>query len=376
MSPIRPDDESTAELLRQALADEAARVRPAPDALQAIQQRIAESTPGRPPRTPRGSRGAAGRSQSWRVGAALGAGVATAAVITAVVVVSNHGGNPGRSPVAAGAGHRPTTASTSIQPTSANSASPTAVAMHPGIYDPSAPAAQQVTLYYVGRVAGTGQRPSHRLFSEQHTVRATKTPALAALHEFLTSTPLDRDYFSGWPSGVDVTRMTTSKGVTTIALTGTADLGTARHQMASGTADPIAVQALLATAEVRRAATFTYNGEPLDLLAHQSVVQREPDNVVRAWVCVTSPAAGQTVANPVSLTGSANVFEGNVNWDLRNSQGKLIDSGNAIAGFAEWKDFSVPLGQLRPGTYTVRAYESSPETGRPTDVDDKTFTVR
>ena len=53
-----------------------------------------------------------------------------------------------------------------------------------------------------------------------------------------------------------------------------------------------------------------------------------------------------------------------------------VDSGYTMAGSMEWKPFTINLGQLDPGTYTVRAFESSAENGRPTHIDDKTFTVR
>jgi hypothetical protein len=249
--------------------------------------------------------------------------------------------------------------------------------MHKGVYDPSAPAAQQVTLYYVGRAAGNGGPASVRLYPEQHTVQQTGgSPALTAVHEFLTSTPLDHDYFTGWPAGVDVASIVTTKGLTTIGLKGTADLGSLREGAASSDTRSAALQALLATAGVPSEAAFTYNGTPVDLVAHQSVVQRQSEDAARAWVSITSPVEGQTVDNPVTVRGSANVFEANVNWDLRDASGHVVDSGFTTAGFMQWKDFSIDLGTLDPGTYTVRAYEASAKNGRPTFIDDKTFTVR
>jgi hypothetical protein len=70
------------------------------------------------------------------------------------------------------------------------------------------------------------------------------------------------------------------------------------------------------------------------------------------------------------------VFEGTVNWELLDDNRDVIDSGYAMAGSMEWKPFTINLGRLDRGTYTVRAFESSAEDGRPTFIVEKTFTVR
>jgi hypothetical protein len=43
---------------------------------------------------------------------------------------------------------------------------------------------------------------------------------------------------------------------------------------------------------------------------------------------VTSPAIGQAVSNPVTVAGSANVFEANVTVDIVDSSGRVV--GNAF----------------------------------------------
>lgn len=357
------DGDATADLLRQALAAEAADVHPDPQALHDIQQRTTAAESSASPAGRRLSTGASrtglGGRPSWVLGA-LGAGVATAAVITAFVVVGDRSGNPSGTPAAGGV-H---------------------MTRHAGVFDPNAPAADQVTLYYLG--TGGSQRASDtRLFPEPHTVAAGgDSPAMTAMHEFLTSTSIDPDYSSGWPAGVDVRSITETNGGTIIDLDGAESFLTVHPDKSDSRLDPQlmrAIWALLATAGVD----------------HQSGAGREltgtwlrsgsvtigpfappSDDDVRAWVSITSPVEGQAVDSPVTVTGSANVFEANVNWELLDADGKLVDSGNAMAGFTEWKDFTVDLGQLAPGTYTIRAFESSPANGRATSIDDKTFTVR
>jgi hypothetical protein len=258
--------------------------------------------------------------------------------------------------------------------TASASAPPTQ--LRAGVYDPGAPAADQVTIYYVGRSTGSGPTAQFRLYPETHTVTAGADSAVAAVHEFLTSKPLDADYSSGWPPGVDVKNISTAGPVTTIALTGSVDLGTRPAPVPFDPSRQVAIQAMLATAGVQGDARFTYNGRPVHLVLYETApAQRQSDYATRAFISIASPVEGQAVHNPVTVTGSANVFEGNLNWDLV-SHGHVTASGHTTGGSMQWKPFTIKLGALRPGTYTIRAYESSAKNGQATYVDDKTFTVQ
>ncbi len=396
-SPYDSGADPTAELLRQALSAEAADVQPSPDALSSIQQRTgavpSADSSGRARRFPAGAnRTNLGGRPSWWLGA-LGAAAATAAVITAVVVIGDQGSDPSRTPaVGPGttAGQTDITTEPTVDsptPTTGGSASPSATTasatpaptMHPGVYDPNAPAANQVTMYYFGEPDDLGPR----LYPEPHTLRSSNEPGVvAAVREFLTSLPMDPDYASGWPAGLDVQSISVDKqGATTIHLTGDVDLGVNTHVPLNAWAEGGSpVEALLASAGITDVAHFTYNGEVVGSFGRldEAIPDDKPlsaDDDWRAWVSVTSPAEGQTLDSPVTVTGSANVFEANVNWELLDAEGNVIDSGHTMAGLMEWKDFTVELGDLEPGTYTIRAFESSPKDGRPTKVDDKTFTV-
>lgn len=398
MNPRNRDGDPTEDLLRRALADEAADVHPDQNALSAIQERAASHPSASHPSTShpsashpsashpsdssdrarRFSTGASrtnlGGRRPWMLGA-LGAAAATVAVIAAVTVVSNNSGNPGGTP-AAGPGQPTSSRGTSTEPTGAPAAR-----MHVGVYNPNAAAADQMTLYYL-----TATNPldpvatTARLYPERHTVaQGTRSPSLAAIHEFLTSTPIDPDYTSGWPQGpnvVDVAAISRTGSLTTIALTGPAGLAD-RPSAFTYRGSELPVQAMLATAGIHGPTEFTYNGKRLDkIFGTQTPVTPAPMSETRAWVSITSPVEGQTVSSPVTVTGSANVFEANVNWQLLDDSGQVVDSGYTMAGSMEWKDFSIRLGTLAPGTYTIRAYEASPKNGKPTYVDDKTFNVR
>lgn len=85
---------------------------------------------------------------------------------------------------------------------------------------------------------------------------------------------------------------------------------------------------------------------------------------------------GDRVTSPVTITGMACTFEANVPWEI-SQNGKVINSGSTTASQAcpvrsPWK---VELGDLAPGTYQFRTWESSMKDGSLINEDTKTFLV-
>jgi Immunoglobulin-like domain of bacterial spore germination len=374
MTSSSNDDDRTAELLRRVLADEAESVPTDPRALQSIQARI------RPVRRRSGG-------PRWMF-AAGGAGLAAAATITAIVLVTGSAG-PGhdRTPAAGRTGdttapnpsvttHRstPTSTATSTRPSQAQQA-----VMHQGVYEPGS--SRVATMYYLGQRGANGAMLLQR---EPHTVASTGVvTGLEAAHEFLTSTPLDPDYTSGWPAGVDVASIDPGPdNGQTIALTGPARMPAPSVKQADAEA---AIQALLHTAQVTGPVSFTYDGKPVSSLLGVDVSKPVPvapygtasfNGDLRAMVSITSPVNGQSVSNPVTVSIVGNVFEGTVNWRLTDASGKVLKTGYGRGGtMGRWSDFTVPLPHLSAGTYTITAYQASPMNGKDTFVDTKTFTV-
>jgi hypothetical protein len=350
-----PDEsDPTAALLSQTLSEEAAMVEPSPGALQSIQQRTHTSRTREP----------------WVFGV-FGAGLATAAVITAVVLISTHndgspnGANP---PIAT----PPDGTTQSTQPTNSNEPTQTTVdpiAMHDGVYDPNAAAANQVTLYYVGPKPENPQL-SPRLFSETHTVTDPDDNAqLAAAHEFLTSTPIDPDYRTLWPDGVDIAGITTQSDVTNFDLVTD---GNAESFWDNEKNRDLALQALARSAGLTDGAFgYSINGLSDDVAY---VVQPKDD--VRAFLTIDNLVEGQAVASPVTVKVSGNVNEGNVNWVLTNSDGVEVDNGYVTTSMGMWTQADIPLGNLDAGTYTIKVVEYSMEDGTTVqNLDDKSFTV-
>jgi hypothetical protein len=351
-NPDPSDTEPVADLLSRTLSQEADLVDPSPGALQSIQRRTAKQTPSRKP---------------WVLGT-VGAGLAAAAVITAIVVVSDNGSDPsGSTPPAA------------TQPTE-----PGEPQQHEGVYDPTADPANQITMYYVGPREGNPEGPGPgdaarlpRLYGEPHTVELVDdTAALTAVHEFLTSRPIDPDYLSGWPEGVDIENISTDGGITTFDLVGDADLASLGDLTPGQGA--AAVQAFLRTAGESGPAAFTYNGDPVDILLGANVSEPEvalADADVRAFISIDNIVDGQTVTAPVTVKVSGNVFEGTVNWILSDADGDKVDEGFTTTSMGAWTQADVELGDLAPGTYTFTALEYSAADGDPMNADTKTFTV-
>lgn len=364
-SPYDSDSDATAELLRQALVAEAAEVRPDSGALRSIQQRTGAASAPSPNSSGRArtfrsgsSRTTLGGRPPWVLGA-LGAAVATAAVITAIVVVGDTN-EPTSNGVPA-----------ATQPTPSDTPNPS---------EPTAseaePAKLTVPVTYVGLPAAAR---ASRLYTERQRVATLQTPAAAAVDQFLCCRPRDPDYTTGWPTGIDVAGISSDGSLTQIDLEGPAGVQFAPVPDLGSDGGELALQALLRTAGLRpgEQGTVSYNGDSVSvILGVHLPVTVKADEEVRALISIDNLVDGQEVSNPVTVKVSGNVFEGQINWELLDASGTNIDDGIALTSMGGWTQDDIKLGNLEPGTYTIRCLEYSPEDDSPGHVDDKTFIVR
>lgn len=322
--------DETARQLTSALNQEADTVSTDPTALQRIQRRTS-------------AEGAANR-QRWFLGA-LAAATATAAVIAAVVVIGDQGSPDPSTPAAS-----------DPPPTQSSQAT-----------------AKEVTVpvVYLGLDAKA-------LYTEHHTVVTDKPPVIAALDEFLANQPLDPDYTSGWPSGLDAVGVMQSNHTVSVELEGPPDTAFAPRPDLGDRGGELAVEALFRTAGLTPGGrgTLVYNGDQVrTVLGVDLPAAGHPDADVRAYVSIDNIAEGQTVSSPVTVKVSGNVFEGTVNWQLLGADGRKIDDGFVTTSMGLWTQTDVELGDLEPGGYTFTALEYSAADGKPINVDDKAFTV-
>ncbi len=103
-------------------------------------------------------------------------------------------------------------------------------------------------------------------------------------------------------------------------------------------------------------------------------ISRAPMMDVQGWIWLLTPTQGATVSSPVTFTGYGTAFEATISWEVRQD-GTVVEEGTVQGGSnGEFGDFAGAV-DLDPGTYELRAFESSAKDGSPQHVDTKTFTV-
>ena len=334
--------------LRAALTAEADMVNPTDDGLRSIRSRTAE------------------RSR-WAHPAVL----ATAAAVVLGLLIGGGaallgGGDGGRDSGADVVAEQPTTTTTpeTASPTSSE-ATTTSEATDTALDRTN------VWVYYVMDDPDSGPR----LYRERHSVAAGPPSAAAAVQEMFSGPAQDPDYVSPWPTSTRITGYSTSGDTATVDLS-TFTAGGAQYEL-------LAVQQLVYTVTandpaVRQVQVLVDGDAPESGHSDWSEpVRRAPMVDVQGLIWLLSPAEGAAVESPVKVEGYGTAFEGTVSWEVRREgSGEVVAEGFTQAGAnGEFDEFRDTVA-LEPGTYEIRAFESSAEDGRPLHVDDKTFTVR
>lgn len=348
MSTRLPDDDPTAARLRDALNAEAALVAPSDDGLATIRAGVGART-GRP---------------WWRHPATPAAAAAVVLALMAGGIAIAFHGKGGNDDVVTGGG-RTTSAAPSTGAPSSSAPATSDPAMSTAT--PTAAPVDQVYVYYL-HDDGQGLR----LYREQHQETTAGNTPNSGLESLLAARPHDHDYSSPWssagPADVQV-----AGGVATVDLSAWPSFGSAEES--------IAVQQLVYTVtandpSVKKVRLLVKGKTPpsghLDL---SRPVPRAPMADVQGWIWLLSPTEGQTVSSPVTITGYGTAFEGTISWDVTRNGAKVAEGHTQGGSNGEFGDFTDTV-TLPPGTYEIRAFEASAETGQPVHVDTKTFTVR
>jgi hypothetical protein len=220
-----------------------------------------------------------------------------------------------------------------------------------------------------------------RLYREFHSVPVVAENRIgAAVTEMFAGKPLDPDYTSPWPKDAGVNEVTKAGDTARVDLNAAA----ADANVGSAAAE-IALQQLVYTVTaadptVTKVRLSVDGRNVSELWGHIQVGTKEfsraPMVDVQGLIWLLSPKERDTVGRTVQIKGFGTAFEATVSWEVRDAGGTVVEKGFTEGGangeFAEFAD-SVTLP---PGTYEIRAFESSAEDGRPLHIDDKTFTVR
>jgi Immunoglobulin-like domain of bacterial spore germination len=322
----RYDDSDPAafeDLVRTALHREAEAVEPS-EGLQAIQARTARAATGR----------------SRRRWITTGAVLATAAAVTAIVLAGEIGFGDGDD-TAAPAG-------------------------------PGSGATRAVQVFYLDSTPEKRGEPGSvsvddpGLYRETHLVEADGDRVEAAVRELLTSSPEDGDYRNPW-AGITLNSVEVGPGANRVvvdvsAVPDPSSVGGPADQALAHTVSAATGGAPLVVVEV--------NGrlDGRDLRAGDPV-----STFARIWV--STPEQGASVTSPVRFTGLAATFEGNVAYEIRRGAQVVAQGATTSASGLGWSEWSFTQ-RLRPGDYTLVAFDEDPALGGRRDIDTKDFTVR
>lgn len=126
---------------------------------------------------------------------------------------------------------------------------------------------------------------------------------------------------------------------------------------------------------------FLVNGNSVETFAgHVDTLARftrQPAYEVLNPLQISSINNGDSINNPVVISGEACTFEANVVWTLLRED-QPIESSFTTAETAcpERSNFSIELGDLAEGNYQIKVEEFSAEDGSLFAIDDKTFSIK
>lgn len=354
MSTQFPDDDPLAARLRAALNAEADMVQPGDDGLENI----------------RGGVAAAGRRPWWKHPAAPAAAAAVVLALMAGGFALLAGGGDSKDDGVVATKQTTTAPAVSRTPSASDTATPTPSSTESGAALPSS----DVFVYYM-HDDGTAVR----LYREIHHAQGATSDAKAgvALDTMFSQKPIDPDYVSVWPLGTKLRDYSVSGDVATVDLTDWAagcacvEDEAVQQVVYTVTANDSSVQKVLLRVD-GKVPTSKANND------WSKPVERAPMVDVQGLIWLLAPAQGSTVSSPVTISGYGTAFEGTISWEVRADGGKGAKvaeghtQGGSMGEFAEFQD----TVDLQPGSYEVRAFEVSAESGKPTHVDTKVFTVR
>jgi germination protein M len=184
----------------------------------------------------------------------------------------------------------------------------------------------------------TGQKPiryevwfhrGEQLFLVSRTSEFTPRVGAAAM-EHLLAGPTDPERVEGVqtqiPDGTELLGLSIDKGIARVDLTSEFESGGGSASMTMRLAQVVYTLTQFPSVKGVR---FALDGETIDVLGGEGVVidhplTRKDYAELQPAIVVESPAIGDTVRNPVTVSGTANVFEANVTVLILDASGKEI----------------------------------------------------
>ncbi len=222
-------------------------------------------------------------------------------------------------------------------------------------------------------VTGTSTQPwlLNRVFLRQSSQGTTSDEVQQAVSTLVTGVAPDGqklapyNYQHPWNPGTTATTAVSDKLIT-VTLNQPGRVGLTALQQR------IAVQSLVWTATAAAQLTVPVRvevtgGRPVFATTPAGSYSRPPasssyTDLVPIWV--DTPVIGDTVKSPVAVQGEACVFEAQFSWELLQGT-TVVKSGNAMAtsGCPDRGSYSIDLGALAGGQYTIHLWEVSMKDG-------------
>lgn len=234
---------------------------------------------------------------------------------------------------------------------------------------PSQPAAKKVSLpvYYLK----SGESDIY-MVREVHIVSTTDAKK-AALEELIKGVPETKGAFRVLPESTRIHNIKVDNGLATIDFSSevlNANVGSAEEALGISSI----VNTLTEFPEIERV-SFTVNGKiderTQDWWGHVGLYEQPFErNISKVWepaIWVTSPSPGQKVSSPLTVTGTACVFEAAISLRLVTSEGEKLAEifTTAASGAPDRGTFEVEMDFSRPdsGAGYLEVFSHSPKDG-------------
>lgn len=176
---------------------------------------------------------------------------------------------------------------------------------------------------------------------------ATRRVATAAMEALLAGPGPEAGLGTAIPAGTRLLGISIKKGVATVDLTSQYQSGGGSLSMKARLAQVVYTLTQFPTV---RAVLFHLDGQPVNVFSGEGIVLDHP--VGRAdyedllpVIAVDKPVAGERVSSPVSVSGSADVFEANVTVEVLDANGRVVGNmfTTATCGTGCRGTFAVPV---------------------------------
>jgi germination protein M len=165
---------------------------------------------------------------------------------------------------------------------------------------------------------------------------ATPRIGSAALADLLagpTTAEHDAGIGTQIPDGTELLGLIIDNGIATVDLTSEYESGGGTASMTMRLAQVVCTLDQFPTV---KGVLFQLDGRAVDVLGGEGIVIDHPLRCrdyrdLLPAILVTGPASGETVENPVTITGSANVFEANVTVEILDAAGNVVGNGFTTA---------------------------------------------